>query len=134
MPESSIEAAVAAAEQDGLRFLLRVRLAVLAAVAVWMVTGYAALRLVLGLAAVVVLALLSVAQYELGRRYTSSGPTSPRRRTAMARCTTLSSSRTFPGQGSASSTASASRVNLIQEHGAAIRPGAEPPPSSRRHR
>jgi hypothetical protein len=26
MPESSIEAAVAAAEQDGLRFLLRVRL------------------------------------------------------------------------------------------------------------
>ncbi len=69
MPESSIEAAVAAAEQDGLRFLLRVRLAVLAAVAVWMITSYAALRLVLGLVAVAVLALLSVAQYELGRRY-----------------------------------------------------------------
>jgi hypothetical protein len=35
MPESSIEGAVAAAEQDGLRFLLRVRLVVLAAVALY---------------------------------------------------------------------------------------------------
>ena len=41
---------------------------------------------------------------------TSSGRTSPRRRSVMARCTTLSSSRTFPGQWSASSNASASRV------------------------
>jgi hypothetical protein len=38
--ESSVEAAVAKAEQDGLRFLLRVRLVVLAALAVWLSTNY----------------------------------------------------------------------------------------------
>ena len=46
MPESSIEAAVTAAERDGLRFLLRVRHVVLAAVALWLITP---LRLTLGL-------------------------------------------------------------------------------------
>ena len=40
---------------------------------------------------------------------TSSGCTAPRRRTATARYTTRSSSRTFPGQGSASRSASAFR-------------------------
>src|ERR1700682_524623 len=51
--ESSIEAAVAEGEQDGLRFLLRVRLVVLAALAVWLITNYVLLRSVLGLLAVV---------------------------------------------------------------------------------
>src|SRR5437899_4604602 len=69
MPESSIEAAVAAAEQDGLRFLLRVRLVVLAVVALWLVTNYAPRRLALGLLAVAGFALSGVAQYQLGRRW-----------------------------------------------------------------
>jgi len=69
MPESSIEAAVAAAEQDGLRFLLRVRLVVLAAVALWLITNYAPRRLALGLLTVVAFALSGVAQYQLGRRW-----------------------------------------------------------------
>ncbi len=69
MRESSIEAAVAAAEQDGLRFLLRVRLVVLAAVALWLITNYAPLRLALGLLTVAAFALSGVAQYQLGRRW-----------------------------------------------------------------
>ena len=69
MPEPSIEAAVAAAEQDGLRFLLRVRLVVLAVVALWLVTNYAPRRLALGLLAVAGFALSGVAQYQLGRRW-----------------------------------------------------------------
>src|SRR2546425_5788716 len=64
MPESSIEAAVAAAEQDGLRFLLRVRLVVLAAVALWLITNYAPLRLALGLLTVAAFALSGVVQYQ----------------------------------------------------------------------
>src|SRR3989449_112150 len=67
MPEPSIEAAVAAAEQDGLRFLLRVRLVVLAVVALWLVTNYAPRRLALGLLAVAGFALSGVAQYQRGR-------------------------------------------------------------------
>ncbi|HYS94567.1 MAG TPA: hypothetical protein VEL48_14125, partial [Candidatus Acidoferrales bacterium] len=69
MPESSIETAVAAAEQEGLRFLLRVRLVVLAAVALWLITNYAPLRLALGLLTVAAFALSGVAQYQLGRRW-----------------------------------------------------------------
>src|SRR2546426_3230515 len=69
MPESSIETAVAVAEQDGLRFLLRVRLVVLAAVALWLITNYAPLRLALGLLTVAAFALSGVAQYQLGRRW-----------------------------------------------------------------
>src|SRR2546425_532192 len=69
MPEPSIEAAVAAAEQDGLRFLLRVRLVVLAVVALWLVTNYAPRRLALGLLAVSGFALSGVAQYQLGQRW-----------------------------------------------------------------
>ena len=69
MSEPSIEAAVAAAEQDGLRFLLRVRLVVLAVVALWLVTNYAPRRLALGLLAVAGFALSGVAQYQLGRRW-----------------------------------------------------------------
>ena len=69
MPESSIEGAVAAAEQDGLRFLLRVRLVVLAAVALWLITNYAPLRLTLGLLTVAAFALSGIAQYQLGRRW-----------------------------------------------------------------
>ena len=60
---------MAAAEQDGLRFLLRVRLVVLAALAVWLITNYVLLRSVLGLLAVAAFALFGVAQYEVGRRY-----------------------------------------------------------------
>jgi adenylate cyclase len=69
MPESSIEGAVAAAEQDGLRFLLRVRLVVLAAVALWLITNYAPLRLTLGLLTVAAFALSGIAQYQLGWRW-----------------------------------------------------------------
>jgi adenylate cyclase len=69
MPESSIEAAVAAAEQDGLRFLLRVRLVVLASVALWLIVNYAPLRMVLGLLIVAAFALSAVLQYQLGRRW-----------------------------------------------------------------
>src|SRR3989475_9517595 len=69
MRGSSVEAAVAAAEQDGLGFLLRVRLVVLAAVALWLITNYAPLRLALGLLTVAAFALSGVAQYQLGRRW-----------------------------------------------------------------
>src|SRR5713101_427801 len=69
MSESSIEAAVAAAEQDGLRFLLRVRLVVLAAVALWLITNYAPLRLTLGLCTVAAFGLSGIVQYQLGRRW-----------------------------------------------------------------
>src|SRR3984893_4427681 len=69
MPESSIEVAVAAAEQDGLRFLLRVRLVVLAAVALWLITNYTPLRLTLGLLTVAAFAVSGVVQYQLGRRW-----------------------------------------------------------------
>jgi len=68
-PDSSIEAAVAAAEQDGLRFLLRVRLVVLAAVALWLITSYAPLRVTLGLLTVGAFALSGVVQYQLGWRW-----------------------------------------------------------------
>jgi adenylate cyclase len=64
-----VEAAVAAAEQDGLRFLLRVRLVVLAAVAAWLLVNYAPHRSVLGLLTVTAFALLAVGQYWLGRRF-----------------------------------------------------------------
>ena len=66
---SSIEAAVAAAEQDGLRFLLRVRLVVLAAVALWLITNYAPVRMALGLLTLAAFALSGVVQYQLGRRW-----------------------------------------------------------------
>src|SRR3989475_4310174 len=69
MRGSSVEAAVAAAEQDGLGFLLRVRLVVLAAVALWLITNYAPLRLALGLLTVAAFALSGVAQSQLGRRW-----------------------------------------------------------------
>ena len=69
MPESSIEKTVAAAEQDGLRFLLRVRLVVLAAVALWLIMNYAPLRMALGLLTVTAFALSGVVQYLLGRRW-----------------------------------------------------------------
>ena len=69
MPESSIEAAVAAAEQDGLRFLLRVRLVVLASVALWLIVNYAPVRMALGLLTVAAFALSGVLQYQLGRRW-----------------------------------------------------------------
>jgi adenylate cyclase len=69
MPQSSIEAAVAAAEQDGLRFLLRVRLVVLASVALWLIVNYAPVRMALGLLTVAAFALSAVLQYQLGRRW-----------------------------------------------------------------
>src|SRR5205809_2827481 len=69
MPQSSIEAAVAAAEQDGLRFLLRVRLVVLASVALWLIVNYAPLRMTLGLLLVAAFALSAVLQYQFGRRW-----------------------------------------------------------------
>ncbi len=69
MPQSSIEAAVAAAEQDGLRFLLRVRLVVLASVALWLIVNYAPVRMALGLLTVSAFALSGVLQYWLGRRW-----------------------------------------------------------------
>src|SRR6266851_999419 len=69
MPQSSIEAAVAAAEQDGLRFLLRVRLVVLASVALWLIVNYAPVRMALGLLTVSAFALSGVLQYLLGRRW-----------------------------------------------------------------
>lgn len=68
-PEPNIEAAVAAAERDGLRFLLRVRLVVLAAVALWLIVNYAPLRMALGLLTVAAFALSGAAQYQLGRRW-----------------------------------------------------------------
>jgi len=66
---SGIDAAVAAAEQDGLRFLLRVRLVVLAAVAVWLIANYTRHRSVLGILTVAAFAVLGIVQYWLGRRF-----------------------------------------------------------------
>jgi adenylate cyclase len=68
-PTASIDAAVAAAEQDGLRLHLRVRLVVLAAVAIWLGVHYVPARAVPGLFAVAAFAALGIAQYVLGRRY-----------------------------------------------------------------
>lgn len=68
-PESDIEAAVGAAEQDGLRFHLRVRIAVLAALAVWLVAHYAPARSIPGLFAITAFAGSGIASYTLGRRY-----------------------------------------------------------------
>ncbi|HYB43394.1 MAG TPA: adenylate/guanylate cyclase domain-containing protein [Candidatus Methylomirabilis sp.] len=65
----SIEAAFAAAERDGLRFLLRVRFAVLGAVAIWLIANYAPRRLAMGLLAIAGFALSGLAQYGLGRRW-----------------------------------------------------------------
>jgi adenylate cyclase len=66
---ASIKAAVAAAERDGLRLHLRVRLAILAAIAVWLVVNYVTARAVPGLFAVAAFAALGVMQSVLGRRY-----------------------------------------------------------------
>jgi len=66
---ASIEAAVAAAERDGLWLYLRVRLAILGAIAVWLVVNYAPSRAVPGLFAVAAFATLGLLQYVLGRRY-----------------------------------------------------------------
>ncbi|PWU19049.1 MAG: hypothetical protein C5B48_14095 [Candidatus Rokuibacteriota bacterium] len=70
-PRSSIDAAMADAEQKGLGFHLRVRLIVLAVVAVWLVANYAPSRALPGLLVVAAFAALGVAQYALGRRYGS---------------------------------------------------------------
>ena len=66
---ASIEAAVAAAERNGLRLHLRVRLAILATIAVWLFVNYVPARALPGLLAVAAFAALAVIQYELGRRY-----------------------------------------------------------------
>jgi adenylate cyclase len=60
---------MADAEQTGLGFHLRVRLAVLAVVAVWLVTYYASARAIPGLLVVATFAAFGLAQYMLGRRY-----------------------------------------------------------------
>jgi adenylate cyclase len=67
--EPSIDRAVADAEQHGLGLHLRVRLAVLAVVAVWLVAYYASARSIPGLCVVATFAVSGVAQYVLGRRY-----------------------------------------------------------------
>jgi adenylate cyclase len=66
---ASIEAAVAAAERDGLRLHIRVRLAILATIAAWLLVNYVPARAVPGLFAVAAFAALEVIQYVLGRRY-----------------------------------------------------------------
>src|SRR5262245_35965689 len=66
---ASIEAAVAAAERDGLWLHLRVRLAILVAIAAWLFVNYVPSRALPGLYAVAAFAALAVIQYELGRRY-----------------------------------------------------------------
>ena len=65
----SITAAVVVAERDGLRLHLRVRLAILAAIAVWLIVNYVPVRAVPGLLATAAFAVLQVTQYALGRRY-----------------------------------------------------------------
>ena len=67
MPEPTIEAAIAVAERDGLRFHLRVRLAILVVVAVWLVVNYAPARAAHGLAVVAAFAGFGLLQYALGR-------------------------------------------------------------------
>src|SRR6266478_2757336 len=66
---SSIDRAMADAEQSGLGLHLRVQLAVLAVVAVWLVAYYAPARSVPGLLVVATLAAFGLARYVLGRRY-----------------------------------------------------------------
>ena len=68
-PESSIDRAMTDAEQNGLAFHLRVRLVVLAVVAVWLVANYAPARSVPGLFVVATFGGFGLAQYALGRRY-----------------------------------------------------------------
>ena len=60
---------MADAEQSGLGLHLRVQLAVLAVVAVWLVAYYAPARSVPGLLVVATLAAFGLARYVLGRRY-----------------------------------------------------------------
>lgn len=60
---------MADAEQNGLRLHLRVRLAVLAVVAVSLVVNYAPARSIPGLFVVATFAAFGLAQYVLGRRY-----------------------------------------------------------------
>jgi adenylate cyclase len=67
--ESNIDRAMADAEQNGLGFHLRVRLAVLAVVAVSLVAYYAPARSIPGLVVVATFAAFGLAQYVLGRRY-----------------------------------------------------------------
>ena len=67
--ESSIDRAMVDAEQNGLGFHLRVRLAVLAVVAVSLVAYYARARSIPGLLVVATFAAFGLAQYVLGRRY-----------------------------------------------------------------
>ncbi len=66
---SSIDRAMADAEQHGLGFHLRVRLAVLAVVAVSLIAYYAPARSIPGLVVVATFAAFGLAQYALGRRY-----------------------------------------------------------------
>ena len=67
--ESSIDRAMADAEQKGLGFHLRVRLALLAVVAVSLVAYYAPARSIPGLLVVAIFAAFGLAQYMLGRTY-----------------------------------------------------------------
>jgi Flp pilus assembly protein TadB len=60
---------MAEAEQKGLGFHLRVRLAVLAIVAVWLVANYASARSIPGLLVVATFAAFGLTQYALDRRY-----------------------------------------------------------------
>ena len=60
---------MADAEQNGLGFHLRVKLAVLAVVAVWLVTYYAPARSIPGVLVVATFAAFGLAQYVLARRY-----------------------------------------------------------------
>src|SRR5215813_3795356 len=66
---SSIDRAMTDAEQKGLGFHLRVRLALLAVVAVSLVAYYAPARSIPGLLVVATFAASGVVQYLLGRRY-----------------------------------------------------------------
>jgi adenylate cyclase len=65
--ESTIETAIATAERDGLRFHLLVRLAILGALALWLVVNYAPARAMHGLEVVAAFAGFGIAQYALGR-------------------------------------------------------------------
>ena len=68
-PESSIDRAMADAEQNGLGLHLRVQLAVLAVVAVWLVAYYAPARSIPGVLLVATFAALGLTRYVLARRY-----------------------------------------------------------------
>ena len=65
----SIDRAMADAEQNGLGLHLRIRLALLAVVAVWLVVYYAPARSLPGLLVLATFAAFGLAQYVLGRRY-----------------------------------------------------------------